>query len=396
MNRFMVIGMAAGLATIACKKGDEHPHDNDDEGDKAGAHKNVGEGLPGLLRIDPEMVRDLRITTTKVEARPGGDGVALLGELQVNQDAYAEVGSPVSGRISRVVASPGDVVKTGQVLAEIESVELGKARAAEQSARAQVELAQQTLARKRGLVAAGVAPARELEEAEASAKAAQAELRAARTTLAALGAAAYGNQAGGARFAVRSPVTGTVLDREVTRGQVADPAKRLFRVADLTTLWLTVHAYERDALRIKSGAVARVSFPALPGLSFPGTVTLVGSQVDVSSRTIPVRVTVANPQKLLRPGMSGAAWVPVGESASPVVAVPAASIQRLDRDWVVFVPGKETNTFEVRRVGRGRDLSGEVEIISHLEPGETIVVDGAFLLKAEAEKARGMGEQHEH
>jgi cobalt-zinc-cadmium efflux system membrane fusion protein len=90
--------------------------------------------------------------------------------------------------------------------------------------------------------------------------------------------------------------------------------------------------------------------------------------------------------------MSASAFILVGNVASQVLAVPAASLQRLDRDWVVFLPAKEQNTFQVRKVGRGRDLGGDVEIVSNLEGSETVVVEGAFLLKAEAEKARGMGE----
>jgi membrane fusion protein, heavy metal efflux system len=396
----LLAGALLATAGSACKRGDEHGTAAHDEraapGEPHGEHAAVQAANPGLLKVDPEMVRDLRITTAKVEGRPGGEGVTLLGELQVDQDGYAEVGVPVSGRVSRLHAGPGDRVKVGQVLADIESVELGKARAAEVSARARADLAGQTLERKRRLVAERILAERELEEAEADAKAAQAELRAARSTLTALGSAASEGDRGGARFALRAPVSGTVLEREVARGQVVDPDKRLFRIADLASLWLTVHAFERDALRLQTGAPARVTFPALPGRTFQGKVSWVGSQVDVTSRTIPVRVTVPNPERVLRPGMSASAFILVGDPASKVIAVPAASLQRLDRDWVVFLPAAERHSFQVRKVGRGRDLGGEVEIVSNLAGGEVVVVDGAFLLKAEAEKARGKGEHHEH
>jgi cobalt-zinc-cadmium efflux system membrane fusion protein len=126
-----------------------------------------------------------------------------------------------------------------------------------------------------------------------------------------------------------------------------------------------------------------------------GAVTLVGRQVDVVSRTIPVRIEVENEAGLLRPGMSASAWVRLGDTGSTVVAVPAASLQRLEDEWRVFIP-KGEGTFEIRTVGRGRDLGGEIEIVSGLRPGERVVVDGAFLLKAEAEKARGEGGHHEH
>ena len=119
-----------------------------------------------------------------------------------------------------------------------------------------------------------------------------------------------------------------------------------------------------------------------------------GSQVEVSSRTIPIRIELPNPSGILRPGMSASVWLPVGEGGT-VLAVPVAALQRLQDKWSVFVP-REQGVFEIRTVGRGRDMGGEVEILSGLQAGDTVVVEGAFLLRAEAEKARGEGEHHEH
>jgi cobalt-zinc-cadmium efflux system membrane fusion protein len=120
----------------------------------------------------------------------------------------------------------------------------------------------------------------------------------------------------------------------------------------------------------------------------------VGSQVDTSSRTIPIRIELANPGGILRPGMSASVWLPLGQEGN-VIAVPVAAVQRLQDKWTVFVP-REQGVFEIREVGRGRDMGGEVEILQGLQAGETVVVEGAFLLRAEAEKARGEGEHHEH
>jgi cobalt-zinc-cadmium efflux system membrane fusion protein len=93
--------------------------------------------------------------------------------------------------------------------------------------------------------------------------------------------------------------------------------------------------------------------------------------------------------------MSASAWLQVSTAGQNVVTVPVASLQRVRDQWVVFVP-KSARTFEIRNVGRGRDLQGEVEVLSGLQPGETVIVDGAFLLKAEAEKAEGGGDHHDH
>jgi cobalt-zinc-cadmium efflux system membrane fusion protein len=343
------------------------------------------------------MLRDLRITVVKAESRPGGEGVNLLGEVGVNEETYSEVGSAVTSRAVRILASPGDSVRRGQPLVELQSLELGRARADYESARARSELARSSLARKREL-AGRVVPLREVQEAEANARAAEADLRGAVASLRALGLSEGDLSSEGvaaARLVLRSPIAGTVIERNVVAGQMTDPSKPLFRVGDLSKLWLTVHAFERDAVRVRSGSVARVSFPALPGRLFTGTVTLVGRQVDTVSRTIPVRIEIENSGGVLRPGMSAAAWVRLGDAGGTVVAVPAASLHRLQDEWRVFIP-KEEGMFEMRTVGRGRDLGGEVEIVSGLRPGERVVVDGAFLLKAEAEKARGEGDHHDH
>jgi cobalt-zinc-cadmium efflux system membrane fusion protein len=205
---------------------------------------------------------------------------------------------------------------------------------------------------------------------------------------------APGQAAEGAVLRLSAPLSGVVIERSLALGQVVEAARTLFRVGDLSKLWLVAHAPERDAVRVAPRSTARVAIPARPGQALSARVLQVGSQVEVGSRTIPVRLEVPNPGGVLRPGMSATVWLPVGEGAA-VIAVPAAALQRLDDRWCVFVP-REAGTFEVRTVGRGRDLGGEVEIVSGLQAGETVVVDGAFLLKAEAEKARGEGAHHDH
>jgi len=388
------------LCGAAAGCGNQQPVEEHEEHADDAAHDESVEAAEaaGFVRIDPEMLRDLRITTTNVESRAGGQGVTVLGEVGVNEDAYAEVGCPVEGRITRLMASVGDPVAPGAALAEVQSVDLGAARGSYASAMARSRLAAQALERKRGLVAERIAPARELEEAEAAARAAQAELAAAAAALKAMGIPPDDEaspQDDASRLILRSPIDGTVIARDAVPGRAVSAAAPLFKIADLSRLWLTVHAFERDAVRIGVGGEARITFPALPGMDFSAKVALIGRQVDVSSRTIPVRLEIANADGLLRPGMSATAWLPVGGSEEKVIAVPSACLQRMQEGWCVFLPRGE-GLFEMRSVGRGRDLGGEVEIVSGLNPGETVVVEGAFLLKAEAEKSRGEGEHHEH
>jgi cobalt-zinc-cadmium efflux system membrane fusion protein len=342
------------------------------------------------------MLRDLRITTSAVESRPSGERVVLLGALAVDESAYAEVGTPVAARVTRLHVNAGDTVKRGQTLAGLTSPELARQRAEYLSAQARLTLADAALERKRSLAAEKIAPLREVQEAESAVGEARAAVRTARAAIAAFGVeppAGEQDDAASSNFVLVSPVGGAVIERKAVLGQMLDPASPAFRIGNLATLWLTVHAFERDAVRIEQGAAARVSFPALPGQDFTGTVASVGRQVESESRTVPVRIDVKNSNNQLRPGMSASASLPVGTIGAPILSVPVAAVQRVRNEWCVFLP-MDANHFEIRRIGRGRDLGGEVEVLSGLEAGEQIVVDGAFLLKAQAEKGDGGHDEH--
>jgi cobalt-zinc-cadmium efflux system membrane fusion protein len=387
----VVVAFTAGCARNDSKRAAEEATGPASPAASQGAH-----GEKGFLHIEPEMLRDLKVTTAQVEQRPGGEGSMLLGELRVNEDAYAEVGASAPSRILALHAALGQMVQSGQALATLQSTELGKARSDLITANSRLQLAKQTLERKQRLAGERIVSQRELQEAEANVSSAEADVHAARAALRSLGVGSDTDErSDSSQYVLRSPVKGAVLERAAVKGQLTDPSRPLFRIGDLSTLWLTAQAFERDAVRIKLGAPVRTTFAALPGRTFAGNVALIGKEVNSQSRTISVRVKVANREGLLRPGMSATAWIAPGQGAPTILAVPAVALQRVEDEWVVFIPQGQ-DRFAVRRVGRGRDLAGEVEILSGLKPTETVVVEGSFLLKAESDKARSEGEEHEH
>jgi cobalt-zinc-cadmium efflux system membrane fusion protein len=391
------LGVAIACASVlACGGGAEDQVTPPAAAPSNGQTEAHAETEAGVVRIEAGMLRDLRITVDEVESRPGGEQISLLGELGVDERAYAEVGVPVQARVTRLLVDAGESVRRGQTLAELTSPELGRARAAYLSAEARVTLADAALARKRGLAAEKIAPLREVQEAESEAADARAQLRAARAAIGAFGVeppSSDSAEATSSDFVVRSPVAGSVLERSAVVGRMLDPAVPAFRIGNLSTLWLTVHAFERDAVRIQHGAAARLAFPALPGQDFDGRVTMVGRHVERESRTVPVRIDVRNAGALLRPGMSATALLPVGGTGDPILTVPVAAVQRVRNEWCVFLP-RDERTFEIRRIGRGRDLAGEVEVLSGVRAGEPIVVEGAFLLKAQAERGEADHDAH--
>lgn len=364
-------------------EGIEHAGSDVANGGKPDAHG------PDMIKIAPDMMRDLRVTTGKAQARATVETVSALGDLRVNEDAYAEVASPVSARVTRVLVRPGDAVNAGQALVELTSPELVQQRAELEAARSRLEIARKNAERKRALAADRLVPEREVIEAESALTEADAAYK-----VAASGLRRFGPAAGEAGLAIRSPITGTVIERSVVQGQLADPSKTLFRIGDLSTLWLHAHVFERDAVRVQTGRTATATFAALPGKSTEAIIQWIGREVNASSRTIDIRLDVPNPDGVLRPGMSATVSIPLGDiGPSEVVTIPAAAVQRVGASWAVFIP-HGPGQFDVRPIGRGRDLAGEVEVLSGLAAGDEVVVDGAFLLKAEADKASG-GAEHE-
>ncbi|RKG98365.1 efflux RND transporter periplasmic adaptor subunit [Corallococcus sp. CA053C] len=391
--------LTALLGLTACKNSkaghddahDEHGHDEASDG-----KPHVEDGDETHVHVPQEMLRDLRVTTAKVEARPGGESVTALGELTFSEDAYAEVSTPVPARVATVLVTTGQAVKQGQRLAELQSPELGRARAELQAAQARATAARQAADRKRSLADERIVARKDVQAAEAEAAASEAEVAAAKASLTSLGASTNATD-GTPGFVLKAPIDGTIIERAARLGQMADPAQPLFRIGDLSSLWLIVHAFERDAVRLKPGVEARVTFAAFPGQEFTAKVGHVGQRVDPSSRTIPVRLELTNDKGLLRPGMSATASVPLGDPGATLTAVPAAALQRLENGWVAFVPTQEAGVFEQREVGRGRSVGSQVEVLSGLAVGEQVVVEGAFLLKAEVEKSKGGGgDEHGH
>ena len=392
-TRILMLWIALLLPLAGCGGG--KPEETKEEGGKgAEPAAAAGEAREGVLTVDPEVLRDLKITTFPAELRTGSEGITAPGELKVNEQAYAEVGAPIPGRIVRLAAEPGQSVRRGQPLAVLRSVELGQARARRTSAPARAELTRQTVERKRGLAAERIVSRGELQRAEADLAEAEAELRSAEAAVSALGVGGSGTAGDLAGFSLLSPISGTVLERTAVQGQTADPSRPLFRIADLSRLWLVAQAPEREAGRVRVGAAAGVTLTALPGRELRGAVSWVGREVDAHSRTVPVRIVLDNEGGRLKPGMFATATIATGEEGEKVVAVPAGALQRMENRWIVFLPRGE-GRFEERPVERGRDLGNEVAVAAGLKPGENVVVEGAFVLRAEAEKQTGGGE-HDH
>jgi cobalt-zinc-cadmium efflux system membrane fusion protein len=186
---------------------------------------------------------------------------------------------------------------------------------------------------------------------------------------------------------IRSPIGGVVLERLVTPGTTVTPGTPLFVVSDLSTLWAVAEIDEALLPRVKAGRRVDVSVAAYPGETFPGIITFVADLVNPKTRRITVRCTVPNAGGRLKPEMF--ATVALGEGdPKPVLVIPAAAIQSIDGQSVVFVE-QQRGRFVPRPITTGATADGKVDVTAGLNAGDRVAVGGSFALKSELLKAGG-------
>ncbi len=335
-----------------------------------------------VLDSTAQRLADVELFTV---AASNSSTLVVNGIITFDADRVSVVSSRTEGRITAVRADLGQTVRAGEVLAIAQSAEVGSTRGDLERARVGVDIARRNYEREKRLYAEQITPQKELLEAEGAFRTAEADFESASAKLRAIGAS--GGE--GATFGLATSVSGTVVERNASPGQVVGPTTNLFTVADLRHVWITVDVYEGDLARVVRGARAVVVPTAMAGQSFPGRVTYAGGVVDSATRTFKVRVEVENAARRLRPGMFALVRVetPVTGGAGAIV-VPELAVQELSGKQVVFVAEGVSGRYVARAVTLGpRAGQGAVVVATGLRAGERIAVKGAFQLKAELTKA---------
>ncbi|HEY4188011.1 MAG TPA: efflux RND transporter periplasmic adaptor subunit [Polyangia bacterium] len=319
--------------------------------------------------------------------RLAGD-IHMIGSVSFSADHVAIVGPLVSGRVTRLNAGIGTHVERGQVIAEIESVDVGEARAALLSATARLSAAQANLHRERELADKQISSAREREVAEAQWAGEGAAMRAAQQRLRAIGLSpseieAVGARDDGGRVPLRAPIAGTVIERFVTLGQAVERATDAFKIADLAQVWVLLDLYEKDLAHVHVGQNVELRTDTLPGELFQGRVAYVVPVIDEATRAAKVRIEIANPSGKLRIGQLVTAKLigNAGRDTEPVLAIPVAAVQRIEGKPAVFV--KSGSGFQRRTIELGVAGGDLVEVRSGLREDDAVAAKGAFLLKSE-------------
>ena len=326
-------------------------------------------------------------------AMPSGmDALMANGTITYDANHVSAVSSRAEGRVLDVRADLGQPVAAGQVLALLESSEVGQTRGDLERARVNMDVARRNYEREQRLFAQSITSQKELLEAEGAFRSAEADYNSAVSRLRAVGASG----GDGAAFGLVSPIAGVVVERNASPGQVVGPSTNLFTVANLRHVWITVDVYEADLARVRNGATVVVTPAALAGETFAGRVTYAGGVVDPTSRTFKVRVELENPGLRLRPGMFAQVRISASPGTARVVGeltIPEIAVQELNGKEVVFVAKEPFGQFVAREVMLGTRRGGFVAVTTGLSTGDRIVGRGAFQLKAEMLKA-SFGEDH--
>ena len=345
---------------------------------------------PPMVLLDSMGLATSGIRLGEAREVPRG-GLTVTGDITYDQNRVSHIGPKTQGRVVELMAEVGARTVGGQVLAHLESPDVGATRAELGEAEALMEIARENFDRESRLAEQGISSRREVLTAEAELRRAEARLRSAQERLRVLGASLHGE---GGHFDVTAPYDGTVVERHAARGEVVGPADQLFTVADLSRLWIELDVYERDLSQVGQGDGVEISTPAWPDRTFEGRVVYVGDIVASERRTVRARVEIPNEDGALKPGMFATARIGGGDGPI-VVAVPRDAVQTVEGVTSVWVLGDEPGEFVVQPVEIGESLPGGLVAVSMgLSPGDSLVVEGAFTLKSELAKGEFGGHGH--
>ena len=305
--------------------------------------------------------------------------VNVTGTVTFDPERVAAVGSRISGRVSRLYKIEGAEVKAGDLLAEIESADLGQAQASVLAARAHAEAANANEKREAELAEMKISAHREAELAKAQAVAARAELAAAEQRVRALGGT---NDGATGVLRLTTPIAGRVIERNVTRGQSVEATLTAFRVADLSRVWVELAVFQGQLAALRVGNKVDLSSSSDAASPLYGSVAYVGDVIDLETRTAPVRVVVENPELRLRPGQSVSATIHTSAPVASAISVPLAALTSVDGKPTVFVAHDEFSV-EPRAVSLGAQDGDRVEIARGIDRTDRIAVSGVFALKSE-------------
>jgi cobalt-zinc-cadmium efflux system membrane fusion protein len=349
----------------------------------AGAQSKPAAEAPLLIHqgdniIVPEgsALRD-RLLVMAVSSEPVSPKLSLPGVVEVDPARTAAVLSPLGGRVLQLKVALGDRVSRGQVLAVIESPDLAQAYDDDEKAADNFELTRKKLERQQGQLKIGAASDQDLDQARSDHAQAAAEYARTQQRLKVLGMPLEG-KARSALLTVRAPVGGSVTALSIAPGNmINDPTQPMMTIADLSTVWVTALAPEKDLAAVARDQDAEVSLAAYPQRVLRGRIAFISDVIEPDSRRNKLRIAFSNADYALKPNMF--ATVTLSGPSQPRTVLPTSALLINNDRTSVFVVVAPW-TFERRAVETQMEEGASVAIRSGLKAGEQVVVKGGILL----------------
>ncbi|MCP4716039.1 MAG: efflux RND transporter periplasmic adaptor subunit [Deltaproteobacteria bacterium] len=327
------------------------------------------------------------IEFARAERRKVSHSISCNAEIMYDGNRYARLSSRAEGVVSRVIKDLGDPVAAGEVLAVVDSAELGTAKAEYLQAQARVSLWERNHKREQVLLKKRVSTERELLEAETRLVESRISLSRAAQRLKNLGlsesdiAELEKNRSPSSLLDLAAPFAGIIVERAAVMGEVAGTAKELFAIADTSRMWALLDVYEDDLGYVRTGQSVSITVEGSRSVPREGIITWISTHVDNRTRTLKARVELANPDGMLRAGMFSTALVNIW-GPGPAIVVPKSAVQWEGCCNIVFVKKSDVQ-FEPRKVRLGFDTGSWFVVEAGLAAGERVVTTGSFLLKTE-------------
>ena len=342
---------------------------------------------PLEIIITPDIQKQIK--TEVVRYQEISETLMIPGRLETQNRRLAKIGSPIVGRVSDLYVSLGDIVKKGQVLARVNSIELTQTQLTLIKSTQLIGLKTKAVERAKLLFEADVISKAEMLRIENELEAVKADYRASRDQLMVLGmsekavekleASGQINSFGD----IRSLFDGIIISRAINVGQIVNPQDNLFYIADLSKLWAVANIPEQQASFIQKDEIVSIEIPALDNKQIEAKIVFEDSIVDPQTRTVMVRAELDNLGLLFKPDMLTSMYIRSKKISK--LAIPISSVVREnDRKYVLVQ--NTPKTFRLREVELGMRDGNLISIISGLSEGETVVTDGAFHLNSERKK----------
>lgn len=340
-----------------------------------------GTSDPFTIQVAPGLLDHLVVGEPKLQEVTSSEQVAARVETDASR--VARIGSPVEGRITKILVLDGQHVHRGQVLATLHSTALSDAQFAFIKAYSDQQLSRRSAERAQQLIHADVIGSAEVERRQAELLQATAEVEAIRAKLVGLGMSAQAiHQLETTRklnsdYPIIATISGTVLDRKITPGQVVQPADIAFQIADLSNVWLVANVPEDQSAAIQIGKSVVATIPALPNCKIQGRLSFVSPVVNPETRTVQARMDLPNANGLYKPDMM--AIMTFESRPEKKLTIPDTAVVREDNKDHVFVQ-TGPHKFILREVELGMETGESRVLESGVSPDEKIVLQGAFHL----------------